>query len=90
MNASKGTDIPSCERRSRHQELCTIYTERIDMAYSDLNYVAPKVLKHVFGMTDAKFNNLAVTGGCSSSSVSIRSLLFLWTPLLLSIRSVRI
>jgi hypothetical protein len=32
------------------------------MAYSDLNYVAPKVLKHVFGMTDAKFNNLAVTG----------------------------
>lgn len=32
------------------------------MAYSDLNYVSPKVLKHVFGLTDGKFTMLSVEG----------------------------
>lgn len=33
-----------------------------DMAYSDLNYVSPKKLKNVFGLTDGKFTMLAVEG----------------------------
>lgn len=32
------------------------------MAYSDLNYASPKVIKKVFGLTDAKFTMLAVEG----------------------------
>lgn len=32
------------------------------MAYSDLNYVSPKKLKRVFGLTDGKFTMLAVEG----------------------------
>ena len=32
------------------------------MAYSDLNYAPPKVVKAVFGLTDAKFTMLAVEG----------------------------
>ena len=32
------------------------------MAYSDLNYATPKVIKAVFGLTDAKFTMLAVEG----------------------------
>jgi hypothetical protein len=32
------------------------------MAYSDLNYASPKVVKAVFGLTDAKFAMLVVEG----------------------------
>lgn len=32
------------------------------MAYSDLNYASPKVIKAVFGLTDAKFTMLAALG----------------------------
>lgn len=32
------------------------------MAYSDLNYATPKMIKAVFGLTDAKFTMLAVEG----------------------------
>lgn len=32
------------------------------MAYSDLNYAPPKVIKAVFGLTDKKFTMLAVEG----------------------------
>jgi hypothetical protein len=32
------------------------------MAYSDLNYAAPKVVKAVFGLTDAKIRDLVKEG----------------------------
>ena len=32
------------------------------MAYSDLNYVSPKMVKHIFSLSDGKFTMLAVNG----------------------------
>ena len=32
------------------------------MAYSDLNYVAPKIVKHVFGLSEGTYTMLAING----------------------------
>jgi hypothetical protein len=32
------------------------------MAYSDLNYVSPKLVKHIFGLSEGKYTMLAVNG----------------------------